>query len=136
MQRLLFGAQWDADAVRDELQAFVIERFGEADGIGIVDETGFLKKGTKSVGVKRQYSGTAGKIENCQIGVFLTYRTGRGYTFLDRRLYLPEEWCQDSGAPPRGTCTGRGGLSDQVAVGDPDVGACLGARRADGVGDR
>jgi SRSO17 transposase len=95
MQRLLFGAQWDADAVRDELQTFVIERFGEADGIGIVDETGFLKKGTKSVGVKRQYSGTAGKIENCQIGVFLAYRTGHGCTFLDRRLYLPEEWCQD-----------------------------------------
>ncbi len=95
MQRLLFGAQWDADAVRDELQTFVIERFGEADGIGIVDETGFLKKGTKSVGVKRQYSGTAGKIENCQIGVFLTYCSRLGYTFLDRRLYLPEEWCQD-----------------------------------------
>jgi SRSO17 transposase len=95
MQRLLFGARWEADAVRDELQTFVIERFGETDGIGIVDETGFLKKGTKSVGVKRQYSGTAGRIENCQIGVFLTYCTGRGYTFLDRRLYLPEEWCQD-----------------------------------------
>jgi SRSO17 transposase len=95
MQRLLFGAQWDADVVRDELQAFVMERFGEADGIGIVDETGFLKKGTKSVGVKRQYSGTAGKIENCQIGVFLTYCSRHGYTFLDRRLYLPEEWCQD-----------------------------------------
>ncbi|MBC8446185.1 MAG: IS701 family transposase, partial [Chloroflexi bacterium] len=95
MQRLLFGAQWDADTVRDDLQAFVIEYFGEADGIGIVDETGFLKKGTKSVGVKRQYSGTAGKIENCQVGVFLTYCSRRGYTFLDRRLYLPEEWCQD-----------------------------------------
>ena len=95
MQRLLFGALWDADAVRDELQGFVVERFGEADGIGIVDETGFLKKGTKSVGVKRQYSGTAGKVENCQIGVFLTYCTGRGNTFLDRRLYLPAEWCQD-----------------------------------------
>jgi SRSO17 transposase len=95
MQRLLFGAEWDADAVRDELQVFVIERFGEADGIGIVDETGFLKKGTKSVGVKRQYCGTAGKIENCQIGVFLTYCSRRGYTFLDRRLYLPEEWCRD-----------------------------------------
>jgi len=95
MQRLLFGAQWDADAVRDELQTFVIERFGEAGGIGIVDETGFLKKGTKSVGVKRQYSGTAGKIENSQVGVFLTYCSGHGYTFLDRRLYLPEEWCQD-----------------------------------------
>ena len=95
MQRLLFGARWDADAMRDELQAFVIERFGEVDGIGIVDETGFLKKGTKSVGVKRQYCGTAGKIDNCQIGVFLTYCAGRGYTFLDRRLYLPEEWCED-----------------------------------------
>jgi SRSO17 transposase len=95
LQRLLFGAQWEADAVRDELQAFVIERFGEPGGIGIVDETGFLKKGTKSVGVKRQYSGTAGKIENCQVGVFLTYCTGRGSTFLDRRLYLPEDWCQD-----------------------------------------
>jgi SRSO17 transposase len=95
MQRLLFGAQWDADAVCDELQAFVIERFGEGEGIGIVDETGFLKKGTKSVGVKRQYCGTAGKIENCQVGVFVTYCTRRGYTFLDRRLYLPEEWCQD-----------------------------------------
>ena len=95
LQRLLFGAQWDADAVRDELQVFVIERFGEAGGIGIVDETGFLKKGTKSVGVKRQYSGRAGKVENCQIGVFLTYCSGRGSTFLDRRLYLPGEWSQD-----------------------------------------
>jgi SRSO17 transposase len=94
MQRLLFGAQWDADAVRDELQVYVVERFGEAGGIGIVDETGFVKKGSKSVGVKRQYSGTAGKVENCQIGVFLTYCSGRGSTFLDRRLYLPEEWCQ------------------------------------------
>ena len=95
MQRLLYSTPWDADQVRDELQGFVVERFGEADGIGIVDETGFLKKGTKSVGVKRQYCGTAGKIENCQVGVFLTYCTRRGYTFLDRRLYLPEEWCQD-----------------------------------------
>jgi len=90
MQRLLFGARWDAEAVRDELQRFVIECFGEEEGIGIVDETGFLKKGSKSVGVKRQYCGTAGKIENCQVGVFLTYRTRRGYTFLDRRLYLPK----------------------------------------------
>ena len=95
MQRLLFGALWDADAVRDELQTFIVERFGEEDGIGIVDETGFLKKGTKSVGVKRQYCGTAGKIENCQVGVFVTYYTNRGYTFLDRRLYLPKEWCED-----------------------------------------
>jgi len=95
MQRLLYSAQWDADLARDELQQFVRERFGARDGIGIIDETGFLKKGTQSVGVKRQYSGTAGKVENCQVGVFLTYFTRRGYTFLDRRLYLPREWCTD-----------------------------------------
>lgn len=97
LQRLLFGALWDADQARDELQAFIVECFGEGDGIGVLDETGFLKKGTKSVGVKRQYCGTAGKIENCQVGVFLSYCTYRGYTFLDRQLYLPQEWCQDEG---------------------------------------
>ena len=95
MQRLLYSARWDVDAARDELQCFVIERFGDREGIGVVDETGFLKKGEKSVGVKRQYTGTAGKVENCQVGVFLTYFNRRGYTFLDRRLYLPEEWCTD-----------------------------------------
>jgi SRSO17 transposase len=95
MQRLLYSARWEADGARDELQCFVVERFGEESGIGVVDETGFLKKGTKSVGVKRQYSGTAGKVENCQVGVFLSYFNGRSYTFLDRRLYLPEDWCRD-----------------------------------------
>ena len=95
-QRLLYSTQWDADAVRDELQRFVVARFGDADGIGVVDETGFLKKGMKSAGVQRQYSGTAGKIENCQLGVFLTYATAQAHLFLDRRLYLPESWCTDS----------------------------------------
>lgn len=94
-QRLLYQARWDADDARDELERFVIEEFGDAEGIAIVDETGFLKKGTRSVGVKRQYSGTAGKIENCQIGTFLSYATAKGQVFLDRRLYLPEEWCDD-----------------------------------------
>ncbi len=95
LQRLLYSAQWDEEAVRDELQRFVVERFGDGAGIGVVDETGFLKKGKKSVGVKRQYSGTAGKVENCQIGVFLTYFAQGTRTFLDRRLYLPEEWGAD-----------------------------------------
>ena len=95
MQRLLYSARWDEDGVRDELQCFVIERFGDRDGIGVIDETGFLKKGTKSVGVKRQYTGTAGKVENCQVGVFLTYFAPGGRTFLDRRLYLPQEWSTD-----------------------------------------
>ncbi|MEZ4707867.1 MAG: IS701 family transposase [Caldilineaceae bacterium] len=95
-QRLLYSSKWDADAARDELQSFVIEQFGDAEGIGVVDETGFLKKGEKSAGVQRQYSGTAGKTENCQLGVFLTYATAHGHTFLDRRLYLPESWCADA----------------------------------------
>jgi len=96
MQRLLYRAEWSADAARDRLLRYTIEVFGEEDGIGVVDETGFIKKGNRSVGVKRQYSGTAGKVENCQIGTFLSYATGRGHVFLDRRLYLPEEeWCND-----------------------------------------
>lgn len=95
MQRLLYSAHWEADEARDELQCFVIERFGDEGGIGVVDETGFVKKGTKSVGVKRQYTGTAGKVENSQVGVLLTYFNRRAYTFLDRRLYLPEDWCTD-----------------------------------------
>jgi hypothetical protein len=92
----LYSAQWDADAARDELQCFVIEEFGDEDGIGVVDETGLLKKGNKSVGVKRQYTGAAGKVENCQIGTFLVYVSPQGFAFLDRRLYLPKEWCNDA----------------------------------------
>ena len=95
MQRLMYRSPWDADRARDLLQDFIIEEFGDPDGIGVLDETGFLKKGTMSCGVKRQYSGTAGKTENCQIGTFLSYATSAGHAFLDRRLYLPEDWCDD-----------------------------------------
>jgi SRSO17 transposase len=97
VQHLLARAGWDADAVRDELLGYVRERLGHPDGVLIVDETGFLKKGTKSVGVARQYSGTAGRIENCQVGVFLGYATPRGRALLDRALYLPKEWAEDAG---------------------------------------
>lgn len=96
MQRVLSGSQWDAAAVRDDLRAYVIEHIGDPTGVLIIDETGFLKKGTKSVGVKRQYSGTAGRIENCQIGVFLAYAGAHDRTFLDRELYLPQEWVDDA----------------------------------------
>jgi SRSO17 transposase len=96
MQRLLNQARWDAEAVRDALQRFVLERFGDADGVLILDETGFVKKGTKSVGVQRQYSGTAGKVENCQIGVFLAYASCHGHVLVDRALYLPREWATDA----------------------------------------
>jgi len=98
VQRLLYGAHWSAEAARDRLRDFIVERFGHPQGIGVLDETGFIKKGTESVGVARQYSGTAGKIENCQIGVFLSYTSPCGHVLLDRRLYLPAAWCSD---PPR-----------------------------------
>jgi SRSO17 transposase len=91
-QRLLNGSRWDADAVRDDLRDYVVEHLGSDDGVLIIDETGFVKKGTESVGVKRQYTGTTGKIDNCQIGVFLCQATGSGTSFLDRELYLPKEW--------------------------------------------
>jgi SRSO17 transposase len=96
VQRLLYEARWDDEAVRDELTRFIAEYLGDPQGILIADETGFIKKGTKSVGVKRQYSGTAGKVENCQIGVFLAYRGRGGYALVDRRLYLPQEWAADA----------------------------------------
>ena len=95
IQRLLYEARWDADAVRDAYQRFVVEVFGDPDAILVLDETGFLKCGTKSVGVQRQYSGTAGKVENCPLGVFLAYVSPRGHVLLDRRLYLPQVWTAD-----------------------------------------
>jgi SRSO17 transposase len=94
-QHLLGRAIWEADEVRDDLQAYVQEQLADPEAVLIVDETGFLKKGEQRVGVQRQYSGTAGRIENCQIGVFLAYAAARGHTFLDRALYVPEEWAQD-----------------------------------------
>ena len=94
-QHLLGRADWDADRVRDDLAAYARERLADPKGVLIVDETGFLKKGTKSVGVQRQYSGTAGRIENCQIGVFVGYASRQGRAFLDRELYLPQDWAQD-----------------------------------------
>ena len=96
VQHLLGRAEWSADELRDDLCAYVVEHLGDSEAVIVVDETGFLKKGTKSVGVARQYSGTAGRVENCQIGVFLAYATKQGRTFLDRELYLPKEWTADS----------------------------------------
>ena len=95
VQRLLYNYVWDSDLVRDDLQDYVVEHLGEAEGVLVVDETGFLKKGTKSVGVQRQYSGTAGRIENSQVGVFLSYATAQGRVLLDRELYLPQGWSED-----------------------------------------
>src|SRR3954470_2287542 len=95
VQDFLSRVQWDADAVRDDLQAYVVQHLGDADGVAILDETGFPKKGTKSAGVQRQYSGTAGWIETCQIGVFLGYASRHGQALIDRALYLPADWVKD-----------------------------------------
>ncbi|WZO97488.1 IS701 family transposase [Isosphaeraceae bacterium EP7] len=97
VQYLMGRADWDPDSVRDDLRAYVVETLGDPDAVLILDETGFLKKGTKSVGVARQYTGTAGRIENAQVGVFLAYASRHGVAFLDRTLYLPEEWAGDPG---------------------------------------
>ena len=109
VQHLLSTYIWDADLVRDDLRDYVVEHLAAADGVLVVDETGFLKKGTKSVGVQRQYSGTAGRIENCQIGVFLTYATRDGRVLLDRELYLPQVWAED------GERRGEAGVPEGVA---------------------
>jgi SRSO17 transposase len=95
MQRLLNAATWDADGIRDDVRAYAVEHLGERAGVLVVDETGFLKKGVKSAGVQRQYSGTAGRIENCQLGVFLAYTTSKGRAVIDRELYLPKSWTAD-----------------------------------------
>ena len=105
MQRLLNNARWDARQVRDDLRGYVVEHLGDPGGVLIVDETGFLKKGTKSAGVQRQYSGTAGRVENCQLGVFLAYASPAGRALIDAELYLPRSWtgdlarCAEAGVP-------------------------------------
>ena len=106
VQHLLGRAEWDADEVRNVLPDYVNQYLGEQEAVLVVDETGFLKKGDKSAGVQRQYSGTAGRIENCQIGVFLAYASSKGRTFIDRELYLPKQWVEsaerrkEAGVPP------------------------------------
>jgi SRSO17 transposase len=95
MQRLLRRADWDVDGVRDDVRAYVVEQLGDPDGVLIADDTRFLKKGTRSAGVQRQYSGTAGRTENCQVGVFLAYASRLGHALIDRELYLPQFWTED-----------------------------------------
>jgi SRSO17 transposase len=120
MQRLVRWADWDVDAVRDDVRDYVIEHLGDPQGVLIIDDTGFLKKGVKSAGVARQYSGTAGRIENCQVGVFMAYRSAKGHALIDRQLYLPQAWTDDrdrcraagiprtrSSSPPRCRWPGR-----------------------------
>jgi len=95
LQHLLSRAQWDADAVRDDLRDYVVAAFGDPGAVLVIDETGDVKKGTQTVGVQRQYTGTAGRIENSQVAVYLTYAAPRGHALIDRALYLPRSWAAD-----------------------------------------
>lgn len=108
MQRLLRNADWDVDGVRDDLRDLVIEHLGDRQAVVVFDDTGFLKKGTRSAGVQRQYSGTAGRTENCQIGVFAAYVSSAGHALIDRQLYLPQSWLDD-----RARCRAAG-IPDEV----------------------
>jgi len=120
VQHLLGRAQWDAEKVRDDLRPYVVEHLGAPEAVLVVDETGFLKKGQQSAGVARQYSGTAGRVDNCQIGVFLTYASPRGHVLLDRDLYLPKEWtsdearCARAGIPAERTFATKPQLAQQM----------------------
>src|SRR5438552_1893566 len=120
VQRLLGDADWDEEAVRDDLRAYISEHLGEANGVLVIDETGFIKKGKKSAGVARQYSGTAGRRENSQIGGFLLYTSRSGAAFIDRALYLPEEWtadrvrCREAGIPDEVEFATKGELARQM----------------------
>lgn len=119
-QHLLGRADWDADVLRDRLREYVTDYLEDADAVGVIDETGFLKKGTQSAGVARQYSGTAGRVENCQIGVFLAYASQHGQTLLDRDLYVPKEWsddrerCRRAGIPDDRTFATKPALAQQM----------------------
>jgi SRSO17 transposase len=121
-QHLLRRADWEADAVRDELRRYIVGHLWDPEAVLVLDETGFLKKGQHSAGVARQYSGTAGRIENCQIGVFLAYASRHGHALLDRELYLPEAWtndherCRKAGIPKERRFATKPTLAKQMAI--------------------
>jgi SRSO17 transposase len=127
VQHLLARADWDADAVRDELTTYVKEHLGDPGGVLVVDETGFLKKGTKSCGVARQYSGTAGRVENCQVGVFLAYAGPKGHALIDRALYLPQGWAGDAERRSEAGVPGEVAFATKIALAKEMVERALGA---------
>src|ERR687883_567786 len=104
MQRLVSEALWDEAAMLATYHRLVQDEMGDPDGVLIVDETGFVKKGDESVGVARQYCGSLGKVENCQVGVFAAYASRQGYALVDKRLFLPEAWCSETYATGRSQC--------------------------------
>jgi SRSO17 transposase len=138
-QHLLGRADWGSDVLRDKLRTYVTDYLAADDAVGVIDETGFLKKGRHSAGVARQYSGTAGRVENCQVGVFLAYATDLGQTLLDRELYLPKEWtedrerCRRSGIPDQRAVSTKPALAQQMLERSFDAGVVLGWVSGDSV---
>jgi SRSO17 transposase len=136
MQHLLAGAVWDHDGVRDDVRDYLVDHLADPAAVLVVDETGDLKKGASTVGVQRQYTGTAGKVDNAQVAVYLAYATDAGHGVIDRELYLPQGWladperCHAAGVPrPDRVC-------DQARAGQGDAGTCAGGRGAGRLGDR
>jgi SRSO17 transposase len=138
-QHLLGRADWDPDVLRDKLRCYVTDYLAAPDAVGVIDETGFLKKGRHSAGVARQYSGTAGRVENCQVGVFLAYASELGQTLLDRELYLPKEWtadrqrCRRAGIPDQRAFATKPALAQQMLERSFEAGVVLGWVSGDSV---
>ena len=128
MQSLLGRSSWSADELRDRVREYVIDALGDPEGVLVVDETGFVKKGTESVGVARQYSGTAGRIENCQVGVFLAYASRFGQALIDRRLYLPEAWAKDAARRAKAKVPEEIGFATKIEIARMMIAAALEAQ--------
>jgi SRSO17 transposase len=127
MQRLLNNARWDARGVRDDLRGYVVQHLGDVGGVLVVDETGFVKKGSRSAGVQRQYSGTAGRVENCQLGVFLAYASPAGRALIDAELYLPRSWTEDRARCAQAAVPADVGFATKPALGQAMLGRALDA---------
>lgn len=127
MQSLLGRSSWSADKLRDLVRGYVIEALGDVDGVLVVDETGLVKKGDRSVGVARQYSGTAGRIENCQVGVFLAYASRFGQALIDRRLYLPQAWAADAARRAKAQVPEEIGFATKIEIARELIAAALDA---------
>ena len=136
MQRLLSAAVWDEAGVRDDLRGYVLEHFADPGAVLVVDETGDLKKGTMTVAVQRQYTGTAGRTENAQVAVYLAYAAPAGCAFIDRALYLPRSWTVDPARCRAAGVPGGHGVRHQARAGQGDDRPGAGCRDAGGVGDR
>jgi SRSO17 transposase len=135
MQHLLARAVWDADAVRDDVRAVLVEHLGDQAAVLVIDETGDLKKGSHTAGVQRQYTGPAGKVDNAQVAVYLAYATTAGHGVIDRELYLPQGWiddparCRAAGVPDQRTFATKPELARVM------LGARAGGRGAGRLGD-